>query len=186
MDITSCIVNIGSCLGEKSSNINVFIWGLILRDESWSENRVLIKDVNRTLKYLCLKLDFSFIDQSNGWTLANGHLDPSLFFRDSLHLIEKGYAKLAKLTTNSIALTNNIWFSPNTGKRNSYSDTCKNKASISFALTLNEADFPPLLPPIHAHKCKYSAYKNNCNQDLCETHASNYVSSMGKPVSTKL
>ena len=34
LDLADCIVNIGSC-------------GLILRDESWSVNRVLIKDVNR-------------------------------------------------------------------------------------------------------------------------------------------
>ena len=53
LDIADCIVNIGSCLCEKSSSVNVFICGLISRDESWSENRVLIKDVNRILKYLC-------------------------------------------------------------------------------------------------------------------------------------
>ena len=41
------------------------------------------------LKYLCLKHDFSYIDQSNGWTLPNSDLDPSLFFRDSLHLVEE-------------------------------------------------------------------------------------------------
>ena len=86
---------------------------------------------------------------------------------------------------NSIVLTNNTCFSSNTGKRYSYSDTCKNEASISFALTLNQADFPPLSPPIHAYKCKHSPYANNCNCDLWEIHDSNYVSSMSKPVSTK-
>ena len=85
----------------------------------------------------------------------------------------------------SIALTNNIRFSSNTGKTYSYSDTCKNKASISFALKLNEADFPPLSPPISAHKCKHSPYSNNCNSDLYETHGTNYVSSTSKPVNTK-
>ena len=34
LDLADCIVHIGSC-------------GLILRDESWSVNRVLIKDVNK-------------------------------------------------------------------------------------------------------------------------------------------
>ena len=34
MDIADCIVNIGFCLRKKSSSINVFIYGLILRDES--------------------------------------------------------------------------------------------------------------------------------------------------------
>ena len=53
---------------------------------------------------------FHFIDQSNGWTLPNGDLDPSLFFKDSLHLIEEGNVKLAKLIISSIALTNNMFF----------------------------------------------------------------------------
>ena len=70
-----------------------------------------------------------------------------------LQIIEEGNVKLVKLIINSIALTNNICISSSTGKRYSYSDTCKNKASISFALTLNEADFSPLTPPIHTHKC---------------------------------
>ena len=144
LDIADCIVNIGSCLREKSSSVNVFICGLIPRDESWSVNRVLIKDFNRILKYLCLKHDFSYIDQSNGWTLPNGDLDPFLLFRDSFHLVEEENVKLAKLIINSIALKYNTCFSSNTDKRCSYSDTCKKKDSISFAVTLNEADFPPL------------------------------------------
>ena len=110
IDIADCIVNIDSCLREKSSSINDFICGFIPRHDSWSVNRVLIKDVNRILKYFCLKYDFSFIDQSNYWTLPNGDLDPSLFFRDSLHLIEEGNVKLAKVIINSIALANNTFF----------------------------------------------------------------------------
>ena len=100
-DIADYIVNIGSCLREKSSNINIFAFGLIPRDEGWSVNRVLIKDANRILEYLCLKHDFSFIEQSNGWTLPNGSLDLSLFFRDSLHLIENGNVNLFKFIINS-------------------------------------------------------------------------------------
>ena len=110
VDIADCIVNIGSCLCEKFSSVNVFVFGSIPRDESWHVNRVLIKNVFRILKYLCLKHYFSYIDQSNGWTLANGDLDLSLFFRDSLHLVEEGNVKLAKLFINSITLTNNMCF----------------------------------------------------------------------------
>ena len=101
----------------------VFVCGLTPRDESWSVNRVLLKDVIRILKSLCLKHDFSFIDQSNAWTLSNVDLGPSLFLRDSLHLIEEGNIKLAKLIIYSITLTNNICSSTNTGERNSYNDT---------------------------------------------------------------
>ena len=53
LDLADCVVKIGSC-------------GLILRDESWSINRVLINGVNRIFKYLCLKHDFPYIDQSDG------------------------------------------------------------------------------------------------------------------------
>ena len=174
MDVTDCIVNTGSCLRQTSSSINVFICGLIPRHESWSVNSVLIKDAYGILKHLCLKHDFAFIGQSNG----------SLFFRDSLHVIEDGNANLSKFIVDSIAPTNNIYFSSITDKRYSYSDTCKNKASVSFALTLIEADFPPLSPSIHAPKCKHSDFSNNCNRDLCETHDINYVSSTSKPAST--
>ena len=110
LDVADCIVKIGSCLCEKSSSVNIFICGLIPRDESWSVNKVLIEEVNRILKYLCLKHDFYYIEQSNDWTLSNGNLDPSLFFRVSLHLIEEGNVKLAKLIINSITLTNNTFF----------------------------------------------------------------------------
>ena len=116
LDIADCIVNIGSCLREKSCSVNVFINRLIPRDESWSVNKVLIKHVNKMLKYLCSKHDFSYVYQSNGWTLPNANLDPSLFLRDYLHLIEQGNVKLAKLIINSIALTNNTCFSSNTVK----------------------------------------------------------------------
>ena len=132
-----------------------------------------------------MKHEFSFIDESNGSTLPNSYLAPSLFFKDSPHLIEEKNFNLVKLIINSIVLTNNICFSSNAGKTYSYSNTWKNKASISVALTLNKADFPPLTQLIHAHKCKRTSYSNNCDPDLCETHGSNYVSSTRKPVSTK-
>ena len=180
MDIADCVVNIGSCLREKSSSMNVFLCGLIPRDERCSVNKVLIKDINRILKYLCLKHDFLYIEKRNGWTLPNSDLDPSLVFRDSLHLIKEGNVKFAKFIINSIALTNNTCFSSKTDKMCSCSDTSKNKVSTPFALTLTEADFPALSLPVHAHKCKNSPYLI-----ICETHGTNYVSSTSKPVSTK-
>ena len=51
-------------------------------------NRVLIKDKNKVLKYLCLNYNFSFIDQKDDLILQNGGYDVSLFFKDSLHLTE--------------------------------------------------------------------------------------------------
>ena len=89
-----------------------------------------------------------------------------------------GNVKLAKLIIDSIALTNNIYFSSNTDKTYSYNDTCKNKVPVSFTLTLNETDFPLLSPLVHADK-------GNCNRSLYVTHGSSYVNSTSKPVSTR-
>ena len=173
MNIADCIINIGSWLREESISINVFICGLILIDKGCSVNRVLIKDVIRILKYLCLKHDFSFIDESYGSTLPNSNPGPSLLFKYPLHIIEEGSVKLAKLIINSIVLKNDTCFQSDSGNRYSYSDTWKNKFSISVALTLNETEFSPLSPLIHAHKCKHTPYSNNCDLNLFETHSSN-------------
>ena len=56
----------------------------------------------------------------------------------SLHLVEEGNVKLAKLIIDSIALTNNPWFSSNTDQSYSYIDTFLKKIQFFFALTLNE------------------------------------------------
>ena len=45
-DIADCIISIGSILQKKSGGINVSICGLILCDEGWLVNRVLINEVN--------------------------------------------------------------------------------------------------------------------------------------------
>ena len=119
MDIDGCIANVGSCLLKKLA-ISAFLF--------------VIKEVNRILEHLCSKHGFSFINQSNGWTLPNDDLSLSLIFRDSVHLIEEGNVVLAKLIIDSITLTNNICFSSNADKRYSCSDACKNKVPVSFAL----------------------------------------------------
>lgn len=46
----------------------------------------------------------------NGWTLPSGDLDPSLFFRDSLHFIEEGNVQLTNLIITFMALTKHICF----------------------------------------------------------------------------
>ena len=143
-DIADCIVNIGSCLRKISSNVNLFIFGLIPRDEGWFVNRILINDANRILEYLCLKHHFPFIDQSNGWTLPNGSLSLSLFFRDSLHLIEDENVNLVKFIINSynkqfICFVKCI-----------HEKILVKIPTVYFVLTLNEADFHPLSPQFHA------------------------------------
>ena len=84
----------------KSNTVNIIKCGLIPRDECWSINRLFISRVNDILKYECHKNGFVFIVQDHSWTLLNGSLDCSLFFKDSLHLVEQGNVKLAKSSVN--------------------------------------------------------------------------------------
>ena len=48
-----------------------------------------------------------------------------------------GPFQMVTFTLISIALTDNIYLSSDTDKRYSYSDTCKDKTSVSSAVTLN-------------------------------------------------
>ena len=73
MGIVDCTANIGFCLWDK--------W---FATERWElvRKQGLIKNINRSLEYICLKHDFSFTEHSNDWSAPNDDLDPSLFFRD--------------------------------------------------------------------------------------------------------
>ena len=102
-DIADCIISIASIFRKKSSGINVSVCGLILHDERWSVNRVIINEVNEILKHQCSINGFAFIFQDHGWTFTNGSLDCSLFCKDLLYLIEQGNVKLAKSTSLTIS-----------------------------------------------------------------------------------
>ena len=80
------------------------------------------------LKSKCLVKSFHFINQSSEWILSNGALDFSLFYSDSLYLVEKGKLKLGKSILKAI---------------NSNSNANPYKNAVWF--NLNECDFP-LLP----------------------------------------
>ena len=95
-DIADCIISIASIFQKKSSGINVSVCGLILHDECWMVNRVIINEVNEILKHQCNNNGFAFIFQDHGCTFTNGSLNCSLFYKDLLHLIEQCNVKLAK------------------------------------------------------------------------------------------
>ena len=140
-DTADCIVSIGSTFRKKSDNINVSVRGLIPRDEVWSVNSVVINEVNEILKYQCNINSVAFIFEDCGWNLANGSLDCPLFYKDLLHLIERGNFKLARSIT--LAITpryNNINLS-STNSNISYSDITRKIVQISISFPLNECDF---------------------------------------------
>ena len=104
----------------------------------------LINKVNDILKYDCHKNGFAFIVQDHGWTLLNGYLDCSLFYKDSLHLVEQGNVKLAKSIVSMLTGQNNqINFSfKNCSPL--YSDVSKQSITATISFSLKEDDFPPL------------------------------------------
>ena len=80
----------------RSSKIKIFISGILPRDERYSVNRMLIKEINAILKCQCALHSFNFIEQEQGWTDNNDMLDPSLFYHHKQHLIQKGNIKLSE------------------------------------------------------------------------------------------
>ena len=99
------MIAIGSSFKNRFNNPNIFICGLLPRDEYVSINRVIIDEINDLLSFKCSVNNFHFIDQSKGWTLDNGTLDFSLFYSDGLHLVQKGNLKLGKSILKAIDST---------------------------------------------------------------------------------
>ena len=49
-DIADCILDESNIFRRKSNTVNIVICGLMLRDECWSVNRLMINKVNNILK----------------------------------------------------------------------------------------------------------------------------------------
>ena len=144
-DIAQCLIDIGVCFQNRSSKIKIFISRNLPRDECYSVNRMLIKEINTILKCKCAFHSFDFIEQEQGWIDNNDTLDPSLFYHDKLHLIQKGNVKLLEpiiTATEDRNIGQNTHFNKMSSKKyNQFIKTYKMAASFK----LNHADFPPLL-----------------------------------------
>ena len=73
-DIVQCLIDIGVCFRNCSSKINIFISRILPRDECYSLNRMLIKEINAILKSQCGLHSFNFIEQEQGWISWNDWL----------------------------------------------------------------------------------------------------------------
>ena len=104
-DIVQGLIVIGSSFKNRCNNPNMFICGLLPRDEYVSINVVIIDETNDVLSFKCSVNKFHFIDQSKGWPLDNNALDFSLFYSDGLHLVQKGNLKLGKSILKAIDST---------------------------------------------------------------------------------
>ena len=133
-DIVDGIIEIGHCFKKRHHNINIFICGLLPRDECTSINRVYIIKTNKILKVKRSLNKFFFIDQDTYWTQPNGCLNPDMFYLDKLHLAEKGNLVLPKSICMSIEYSHRIV------TRNEFKTLYK----LATAFQLNNADFPIL------------------------------------------
>ena len=90
------------------NSINIANGGILLLDVIWSINRMIIKEVNETLKAKCSKSFFMYIGYDSCWTFANDSLNPDLFFSDNVHLVKKGHLKLTESIFSSIENYNGV------------------------------------------------------------------------------
>ena len=86
-DIAYGILEIARSFKTNYSCLNVVFCGILSHDDSWSVNRVFIKEVNQIL---CYELSYTFVSYDNGWILSNGSLNADLYNSDRLHIVEKG------------------------------------------------------------------------------------------------
>ena len=135
-DIADGVIEIAETFQSKYNSVNIAIGGILPRDASSSINRVLIKEVNEILKEKCSRLFFIYISYDSCWTVANGSLNPDLFFLNNVHLVEQGNLKLVESIFSSIENCNG--FNCNNQKQSLTSS----KMAVSFKL--NNSDFPPL------------------------------------------
>ena len=185
-DITGGIIDISSQLRRIYKNSNVIVCGLLPRDESWSVNRVYIKELNEYLHHKCNFIGVTFIDQID-WTSQNGSLKSNLYYDDNLHLIEEGNAKLAALIYKHI--------NPPVCNNNSVSVATKLfPRNIDFYLS--DEDFPPIqhntaLKKISDDRIVKYVNKSICNpvRSVCKSTVSKRVSGnvhVSKPVKNSL
>ena len=143
--------------------MNIITRGLIPRDECWLVHRLLINKV--ILKYEYHKNGFVFIVQDHGWTVPNGSLDCSLFYKDSLHLVEQENVKLAKsiaatFRTECSAQNNQINFSFK-NCTTLYSDVSKQSVPATIFFSFKEDEFSPL-----TNVCRPVSKFGNCSNHV--------------------
>ena len=101
-----------------------------------------MSEINDILADKCSLHGFCFINQKYGWTRENGMLNPYLYFKDNVHLIEQGNAKLA---SSILAIINDNINVPARGQ----SEITNHKNAVSFPF--KDDDFPPLPSPALAN-----------------------------------
>ena len=113
------------------------------------------------MKYECHKNGFIFKVQDHEWTLPNGSLDCSLFYKDSLHLVEQGNVKLAKSIVSTLTAQNNQINFPSKNCNTFYSDVSKQSIPATISFSFKEDHFPPL-----TNVCQPVSKSGNCGNHV--------------------
>ena len=92
IEIVNGIVSLGLSFIEQYKNIQVFLSGIIPRDSTVSVKRDIIDYINHHIEILCNNNEgFYFFNPGKQCTNKANSLKKDLFFKDNLHMIEKGY-----------------------------------------------------------------------------------------------
>lgn len=83
-----------SVFKNQCSNSIIFIFEILLRDEFFSVNKLIINELNDLLKAKCSFKKFDFLNQSNGSALHNGAFAFSLLYSSGLYSAEKDNSNL--------------------------------------------------------------------------------------------
>ena len=89
---------IALALKKRMNHLKIVINGILPRDEQNTARRQKLLIVNELLESKCtnyVNTDIHYLSPDGDWIRENGCLDTSLFYKDKLHLIEKGYHKFA-------------------------------------------------------------------------------------------
>ena len=95
------------------------------------------------MKHQCHKNGFVFIVQDHGWTLPNGSHDCSLFYKNSLHLVEHGNVTLAKSIVSTLPAQNNQTNLSFKNHNTLHIDVSKQSVPATISFSFKEDDFPP-------------------------------------------
>ena len=99
---------IALALKKRMNHLKIVINGILLpQDEQNTARRQKLLTVNELLENKCtnyVNTYIHYLSPDGDWIRENGCLDISLFYKDKLHLIEKGYFKLASSIKRKISI----------------------------------------------------------------------------------
>ena len=145
--IMSGIIKIANCILNEKPRSNIIITGLIPRDEkATSKRRIKINLINQLLQHECQdKRNVTFLEPEEDWVEDNGNLRRQLYYRDFLHLVERGNYKFASWIQNAIKHLQ--------GTKDAFSNTIAAKTRTAYSdLTISDktnTDLTEVIPGRH-------------------------------------